>query len=116
MATESRLRLSIRKDKDYRDVDIRLTFNALCLVVWLGLGIILLYEILCVLLLLVRKRLPGCRAAQEQGKSVLMWEDKTKAVPSVPLYVSMLWGISTAYGVFYSFEARKKNELDNYYF
>lgn len=94
------LKLSIRKDSDERDVNIRLSFRALGLVVWLGMGIILLYEILSVLFLLLRRRL--CSRWMRNNNSVLMVDPPP--VPSLQVYLSLLWGISTAYGIFYSFE------------
>ena len=53
----SSLRLSIRHDGDERDVDIRLTLRSLGLVIWLGIGIVLLYEIICTVALLIQKRI-----------------------------------------------------------
>lgn len=94
----SSLRLRIRKDTDERDVDIRLTFNALGLVLWLAFGIILLYEILSILAILLRRNL--CRHRQKHHAE----EGTPAGEPPISLYILVLWGISTAYGIFYSFE------------
>lgn len=99
-ARSSSLRLGIRKDEDERDVDIRLTFKSLILVFWLGIGIVLIYEIIFTMALLLRKRIVGRRHNQEARPH----DTNDISGPSVPLYLSSIWGISTAYAIFYSFE------------
>lgn len=104
------LRLSIRQDTDERDVDIRLTLKSLGLILWLGFGIILLYEVLAVFLVLVRRQIRNKRnkpVDHQQGLHVLD--------PVAPLPLLILWFISTAYGMFYSFEMVFLYINDNWY-
>lgn len=98
----SSLRLSIRHDGDERDVDIRLTLRSLGLVIWLGIGIVLLYEIICTVALLIQTRIAASAImAGQQNRGIMI---DFAATPSVPLYLSCIWGLSTAYAIFYSFE------------
>jgi len=112
------LKLSIRSASDYRDITVHLTERSLLLILWLGLGTVLLYEILSVWLLFLfhrYQRIPATTSRtsteprdEEQGNG----DEDTEPLPLVTprkapepnRLIVIVWGISTAYAIFYSFE------------
>lgn len=115
------LKLSVRSDEAYRDITIRLTERSLLLVLWLGLGIVLLYEILSVWILFLfhcYHKQPNRNSItreegrdEEQGSGLQVDSDPLPLVSSrkdqqaePSRFIVLLWGISTAYAIFYSFE------------
>ena len=109
------LKLSIRSVNDYRDITIHLTLRSLLLSLWLGLMIVLLYEILSVWILFLFNRYhrrPTSRVQEtideEQGTVdneplPLITRKEQQGEPNKLIVI--IWGISTAYAIFYSFEA-----------
>lgn len=131
------LHLSLRRDSTKRSVNIRLTYKALGLVIWIGLGMILLYEIVWVMVKLLLRRSRWLRqfpcwrqgscchvartttTANKLKTDDLSYlpthhdDDKSSSADKQTRYMHLLltdflptltWGISTVYGVFYSFE------------
>lgn len=106
------LKLSIRSDSDYRDITIHLTERALLLILWLGLGTVLLYEILSVWILFLSHKyhhrpttISGSDEEQGNGDSEPLPLTVRKEEHQEPnRFIVVLWGISTAYATFYSFE------------
>jgi hypothetical protein len=117
------LKLSIRSDAFYRDVAIHLTGRAFFLMVWLGLGCILLYEIVSLFMLFLMHRYhhqtSTTSAAINRTEESLDEDQGNGAITVEPLplipsrkqehkepnrLIVLLWGVSTAYAIFYSFE------------
>lgn len=129
------LKLSARRANDERDITIRLTLRSLFLTLWLGFGIILLYEILSLWILFLTNRhftrqrvrsntveSSGTDSTEEAEKERRADQEAvSEPLPLVsrkgekrnaggttsrrpPTWVVLIWGISTAYAIFYSFE------------
>lgn len=129
------LKLSIRSANDERDITIRLTLRSLFLTLWLGCGIILLYEILSLWILVLTNRHLTRRQVssncfesyrtdsteEAEKESLTDQEAISEPLPLVSRkdeqrnvggttsrppsrWVVLIWGISTVYAIFYSFE------------
>jgi hypothetical protein len=111
------VKLSIRSDIAYRDITIRLTERSLLLILWLGIGTVLLYEILSVWVLFLARRyyrrptsasVPSTESDEESGNTSeplpLVTTRKTESAQDPNRLIVVVWGISTAYAIFYSFE------------
>lgn len=123
------LKLSIRKTSDERDITIRLTMRSLFLASWLGFGTVLLYEILSFMFLTNRHYTRRQSGSDESSRhSIHMYPrnktfpdtDETEPLPLVSRtdgrrtvgntsrrpsrWIVLVWGVATAYAIFYSFE------------
>jgi hypothetical protein len=111
------VKLSIRSDSSYRDITIRLTERSMILILWLGFGTVLLYEILSVwVLFLLRRyqRRPTADSSSSPERDEETGNDseplpflitrKTESAQEPNRLIVLVWGISTAYAIFYSFE------------
>jgi len=132
------LKIGVRPNTFPRDIVIHLTWRSLGLVLWLAMGIILLYEILTTWffhLLYKPERIAQRRSDTDRGREEDENDDienasgsriaspKKRIFSSLPLFRSsfggtattiesrpphvvmvLAFGISTAYGIFYSFE------------
>ena len=114
MSSTGILKLGIRANTYPRDVTIKLTLRSLILVAWLSSGIILLYEVLSTWMILLQSsyNYNGSRNSNDADYVILIPYTKTdkssitliSKPPPPRLSVVILWGIATAYGIFYSFE------------
>lgn len=117
-ATIPVLKLSIRSDSDYRDINIHFTERALLLILWLGLGTVLLYEILSVWCLFLSHKYHHQSTIVNRTTDMRDEEQGIGDTEPLPLIdgrkeqqqqepnrlIVLLWGISTIYAIFYSFE------------
>jgi hypothetical protein len=111
------LKLSIRSDIFYRDITIHLTKRSLFLIFWLGLGTVLLYEIISVWILFLFHKYHHRPTTltrttettdEEEGNGLsvepLPWISRREPPQEPNRLIVFFWGVSTAYAIFYSFE------------